>query len=161
MPGAYRPLRAALAAALLAGGLATSGCGGGSSSDQAIPACQVLTDAEIQAATGTAPSTNGGAGGQGSSQCVWALPTNANGSVTALLFDCGTGCDERFAELAPTSSFRDLTGLDHARISTAKDAPGGAVVERDGHVLQLTVSGLDTDATKALTALATSAAGHL
>jgi hypothetical protein len=149
----------ALGLALLSVGLGAAGCG--SSTKQSLPpACALLTDTEIEAATGLSPTGQGGGGGAGRSSCVWALPNSANGSVSVLLVRCGTGCAGTLASLAPLPAYSPTGGALGQGV-TARMSASSLAVERGGSVAEIAVAGLGGRSHAALLRLGAAAAGRL
>ncbi len=153
-----RPLAALLLAALIAA-IGAAGCG--AATDHPLPAaCGLLTDAQIKAATGLEPSSEGGGGARSGSTCVWALPNSANGSVSALLIRCGTGCGGTLASLAPSPAYSAADGALGAGV-TARSSRSAWVVQKGSSVAEIAVAGLGSRTQPALQRLSASAAARL
>jgi hypothetical protein len=145
--------------ALLSAGLGAAACG--SATTQTLPpACALLSDAQIKAATGLEPSGQGGGGGDSRSSCVWALPNSANGSVSVLLVHCGTGCAGAVASLAPAPAYSAADGALGAGV-TALMSASSLVVQKGRSVAEIVVAGLGSRTHPALLRLGASAVGRL
>ena len=140
-------------------GAGMAACGSGSAAS-APPACGLLTDADIQAAVHQAPAGEGGGGTTARSTCVWALPSSANGSISAVLISCGPRCGGTLASLAPQPAFSD--GGDTAGPGvTARVGATAIVIEKGGEVAELVADHLGSGVQTALAGLARRAAQRM
>ena len=100
-----------------------------------------------------APAGEGGGGTAARSTCVWALPSSANGSLSAVLIVCGSGCDATLASLAPSPAFSDGGDAAGPGVITRVGA-SSIVIEKDGRVAELVADQLGTGVRTALAELA-------
>jgi hypothetical protein len=163
MTAAVQAVRRGWVSALLSVALLTgvSACGAAPpAAASPIPACALLSTADIRAAVGMTPSSQGGGLSGTSSTCAWALPNAANGSITTVDVGCGSSCSSALASLAPAPAYRDADDSVAPGVES-RAGPSSIAFAAGGSAVEISVDHTGGDPGTVLEALARSALRHL